>query len=61
MFGYGYRTKPKPLLGRKIHELVHYADGSFHIPTLALTGERLHRHAERFETDGVKATARCTV
>ncbi len=56
-YGYGYRTKRKPVPGRKIHEVVHSADGIFRIPTLPLTGDRLHRHAERFGPDTVKATA----
>jgi hypothetical protein len=56
-YGLGYRTKRKPVPGRKIHEIVHYGDGRFRIPSLRLTGERFHRHAERFGPDMVKVTA----
>ena len=55
-YGLGYRTKRRPVPGRRIHEVDHYADESFRIPTLPLTGERLHRHAE-IGTDGIRATA----
>ena len=39
------------------HEIVHYADGRFDIPTLRPTPEQLHRHAERFGPESVQETA----
>ena len=39
------------------HEIVHYEDGRFRVPTLPMTLKALVRHASQFGTDGVLETA----
>jgi hypothetical protein len=40
-----------------VHEVVHFDDGQFCIPTLPLTLRALVRHAEKFSTEEVDETA----
>ena len=40
-----------------IHEVVHFADGSFRVPTLPPTLKQLLRHAEMYGTEGVAEAA----